>query len=104
MTPGIGLSFAELDVLQHLVAELHEFSRPGDVDVLGPADGDRLQPLVAHDGADAAAAGAGPALLDGGEEDPVLAGQADGRHLGFRLLQLLADAARRFRSAPLPRR
>ncbi len=39
-------------------------------------------------------AGAGPALLDGGEEDPVLAGQADGGHLGLRLLQLLADQLR----------
>ena len=57
----------------------------------GPEHGDRLEVLVSHHGAQAETAGAGPALLDGGEEDPVLAGQTDGGDRGVRLAQLLAD-------------
>ena len=86
---------------EHLVAELDELGRPGDVDVLGAAHRDRLEVLVAHHRAEAQPAGARAALLDGGEEDPVLAGQADRRHLGIRLLELLADQFRRL-PAPLP--
>ena len=83
ITPGNRLLFPVLDVLQHFIAELHEFGRPGNIDVLGSANGDRLDALVSHDGADSAAAGAGSALLDGGKIDPVFAGQTDGGHLGF---------------------
>ncbi len=94
MTPGTRLVLPRADVLQHVAAEIHELGRPGDVDVLRPAHGDRLEPLVSHHRADAEAAGARPALLDRGEEDPVLAGEPDGGHLRVRLLQLLPDALR----------
>ncbi len=88
---GDGILFAELDVFENLVAEPHEFRRPGQVEVFGSPHHHRLDPFVAHDGADAATAGTGAALFDGSEIDPVFAGQANGRHLGLGLVELLFD-------------
>ncbi len=70
---------------------LHEPGPVGQIEVPGPADRDGLDPLVAHDRAAPETAGAGPVLLDGGGEDPVLPGQADGRHLGVGLVELPLD-------------
>ena len=77
---------------------------PGDVDVLGAAHGDRLEVLVAHHGAQAEAAGAGPALLDGGEEDPVLPGQADGGDLRRSAPPAPGGSASALSRVPSPRR
>ena len=56
----------------------------GDGHGLVAAGGDRLQVLVAHDRAHAAAArGPVPVVHDGGEQDPVFAGRADAGHRGF---------------------
>ena len=85
---------AVLDVFQHIVAQLHELHGLGDAHVLGAAHHDGLEVLVAHHRADAAPAGAGAALLNGGEKHPVFPGHADGRHLGLGLLELLADKLR----------
>ena len=61
------------------------------MDIPGAPDHNGLDPLVAHHRPDAAAAGAGATLFDGGEIDPVLARRADGRHLGLGFFQFLAD-------------
>ena len=102
MTPGIGFFSRTLMYFSGVVAQLHELDRPGDVEVLRAAHGDGLEVLVAHDGAHAEPAGARPALLDGREEDPVLAGQADGGDRGVRLLELLADELRGLERAQTP--
>jgi len=99
---GNRIPFPLLDVLQSFVADLHELRRAGDVEVLRPPNGDGLQVLVSHDGADAESAGAGAALLDGSEVDPVFAGQADGGHRGRRLVQLLANELCSLESAQTP--
>ena len=97
--PGDRVLLSVFDVPHHLVAHLDELSRAGDIDVVGSANGDRLEALVSHDGADSAAAGTGPALLDGREPDPVFAGQADGCDLDFGIIQLCSDHLRTFERA-----
>ena len=86
----------------HLVvdalADLEQLGRPGDIDVLRSADGDRLQPLVAHDHADPARR-AGVVVIDGGHKDPVFTGQTNGGHLDLLILQLFFEDVLGFRRA-----
>ncbi len=65
------------------------FKQVGDMDVLRAANDDRLYPLVSITAPDAAATGAGSALLDGGKEtrfSPAIPMAS----LGFGLFKLLA--------------
>jgi hypothetical protein len=87
--PGNRVFIAEFDIIEDLVAQLHELGRACQMDIPGAANDNGLDAFIAHHGSDAAPAGTGPALLDGSKKDPVFTGQADGRHLGFGLLQLL---------------
>jgi hypothetical protein len=86
------------DLLGHLQADVEELRGLGEVDVLGSAHGDGLEPLVAHDDADAARR-AGVVVVDRGHPDPVLAGEADRGHLDLLILQLLLEQVAGFRGA-----
>src|SRR3990170_5962204 len=68
-----------MNLLVLAVAQIPKLSRPGNIDVLGSTDGDRLQPFVSHDRANPSR-GAGVGVFDGRHEYPVFASQADSRH------------------------
>ncbi|OPX87608.1 MAG: hypothetical protein A4E53_02422 [Pelotomaculum sp. PtaB.Bin104] len=88
---GNGVGVPVLDIVLRSIHVFNEFGAPGQVEVFGAAHGDRFDVLVAHYGAAAESAGAGPALLDGSQEATVLAGQTDSGHAGVGLIQLLFD-------------
>ena len=94
----VAVAVALADLLVQRLADVEQLGRPGDVEVPGAADGDRLQPLVAHDHADAARR-AGVVVVDGSHVDPVFAGEADGRHLDALVLQFLLQQVLRFGGA-----
>ena len=81
----------EFNVFHNAVTLFHELGRLSHMNVLGSAHNNGLDPFVAHNRTDAAPAGAGTALFDGGIKYPVFAGQADGRHLGFGFVELFSD-------------
>ena len=83
------------------LAHLEQFSRPGDIDILCSTDSDCLQPLVSHNDANPTGC-TGVIMIDGCHIDPVLTGQADGRHLHFLIVQFSFYQVSGFRSGLSP--
>src|SRR5262249_47317403 len=82
-----------LQFLAQVPDRFHELRRLRDGDAARAADGDGLEVLRAHDGADAGAAGGAVLVVhDAGELDQFLAGRPDAGDAGVRDAEFLADA------------